>query len=305
MDGTHVPTVVREGENLGLIARLPWWVKLGAKLALARLPVPYGLWRRIGLFRHGEMNVPTCAVKTFDAYYRRVTEHVTLQPGFCSLELGPGDSVLSGLVARAYGARKAWLVDAGAFADTDISACWRTIELLCDQGKPAPDISGASSVSEVLNRAGVEYLTQGTASLASIPDGSVDFFWSQVVLEHVPRAEFPRFLKELRRIASPRAIGVHSIDFRDHLGGGLNNLRFSQSTWEGRAFRDSGFYTNRIRPREMLEMFSAVGFCVEVVSQTRWTEMPIHRDQLAREFHALSDEDFMVAEIEILVRPEY
>jgi SAM-dependent methyltransferase len=293
-----------EGEAMGVIARLPWWAKLGAKLFLARLPVPYGLWRRVGLFRHGEMNVPILAVKTFDAYYQRAASHATLKPGFRSLELGPGDSVLSGLVARAYGASHAWLVDSGAFADSDVSACLKTVELLRAQGKPVPDIESAGSVSEVLQRSGVEYLSEGTASLASIPDASVDFCWSQVVLEHVPRAEFPRFLQELRRIVAPGAVGVHSIDFRDHLGGGLNNLRFSQVTWEGRVFRGGGFYTNRIRPREMVVMFVKAGFDVELVSQTRWSLMPIRRDQLAREFHALSDEDFMVAEIEIVVRPK-
>lgn len=289
---------------MGVITRLPWWAKLGAKLTLARLPVPYGFWRGAGLFRHGEMNVPARALKTFDTYYRRAATHVPLAPGFRSLELGPGDSVLSGLVARAYGASHAWLVDAGAFADTDVSACRKTVEMLRAQGKAVPDIDGATNLPEVLQRAGIEYLTQGTTSLASIPDASVDFFWSQVVLEHVPRAEFPWFLQELRRIVSPSGIGAHSIDFRDHLGGGLNNLRFSHATWEGRTFRGSGFYTNRIRPREMLAMFAEAGFDVELVGETRWPEMPIRRDRLAREFHALPDEDFMVAEIEIIVRPK-
>lgn len=289
---------------MGVIARLPWWVKLGTKLALARLPVPYGFWRAAGLFRHGEMNVPAHALKTFDTYYRRVTARGQLAPGFRSLELGPGDSVLSGLVARAYGASHAWLVDAGAFADTDVSACRETIEMLRAQGKVVPDIDGATSLPEVLQLAGIEYLTQGTNSLASIPDASVDFFWSQVVLEHVPRDEFPWLLQELRRIVSPGGIGAHSIDFRDHLGGGLNNLRFSNATWEGRTFRGSGFYTNRIRPREMLTMFAEAGFDVELVGETRWPEMPIRRDRLAREFHALPDEDFMVAEVEIIVRPK-
>jgi SAM-dependent methyltransferase len=288
---------------MGVIARLPWWVKLCAKLVLARLPISYSIWRRVGLFRHGEMNVPARAVNTFDAYYRRANDRSPLAPGFRSLELGPGDSVLSGVVARAYGASKAWLVDAGAFADTDVSACRETVQLLRTKGKVAPDISDALTVAEVLRRSGVEYLTEGTASLASIPDASVDFFWSQVVLEHVPRLEFPRFLQELRRIVAPGGIGAHSIDFRDHLSGGLNNLRFSEATWESRAFQ-SGFYTNRLRPREMLAMFTQAGFDVEIVGQTRWAKMPIRRDQLAPQFHALPDEDFMVAEIEIIVRPK-
>lgn len=289
---------------MGLIGRLPWQVKLYAKLVLSRLPISYNLWRRMGLFRHGEMNLPIKAVNTFDAYYQRAIDRSPLAPGFRSLELGPGDSVLSGLVAQAYGASKAWLVDAGAFADTGVSACQETVQLLRTRGKSIRDISAAKTVAEVLQTFEIEYLTEGTASLASIPDASIDFFWSQVVLEHVPRREFPHFLKQLRRISAPGSIGVHSIDFRDHLSGGLNNLRFSESTWESRAFREGGFYTNRLRPREMLTMFTQAGFEVEVVRQSRWAEMPIRRRQLAPEFHSLPDEDFMVAEIEIIVRPQ-
>lgn len=284
---------------MGVTSLLPWWMKLGVKLVLARIPLPYGFWRRVGLFRHGEMNVPERAIKTFQAYYERVS----LAPGFRSLELGPGDSVLSGLVARAFGASQVWLVDAGAFADTDVAACRRTVELLRVQGKAVPDIQGAESLPEVLSRSGINYLTRGTASLADIPDGTIDFFWSQVVLEHVPRAEFLDFLRELRRVAAPNAIGVHSIDFRDHLGGGLNNLRFSEDTWESEVFRSSGFYTNRIRPREMIALFAEADFSVNLVDETFWPEMPILRTQLADAFKTLPDEDFMVAEIEIIVQP--
>ncbi len=32
---------------------VPWWAKIGSKLVLARLPIPYALWRGIGIFRYG------------------------------------------------------------------------------------------------------------------------------------------------------------------------------------------------------------------------------------------------------------
>lgn len=40
----------------GVKGRLPWWSRIAAKIVLSRLPAGYGLWRRIGLFRHGEMD---------------------------------------------------------------------------------------------------------------------------------------------------------------------------------------------------------------------------------------------------------
>jgi len=39
---------------IGAIKRhLPWWAKIGAKLALSRAPAAYAVWQRMGLFRHG------------------------------------------------------------------------------------------------------------------------------------------------------------------------------------------------------------------------------------------------------------
>jgi SAM-dependent methyltransferase len=288
---------------MGVMQHIPWWVKISAKLVLSRLPIPYDFWRNIGLFRHGEMNDPSHAINTFTSYYERAKHYGLLAVGYHSLELGPGDSILSGLAARAMGAEKVWLLDAGNFATIDVEACKKATELLRARGVHAPDIAGAKSLQDVLNLSGVDYLTEGTKSLTVIPTGSIDFCWSQVVLEHVPKSEFVTFLKELRRVTKPGGIGVHSIDFRDHLGGELNNLRFPGALWESKFFSRSGFYTNRIRPREMIAMFKEAGFSVELLKETHWTELPLARNKMAKEFSHLPDEDFMVAEIDIITKP--
>ncbi len=289
---------------MALAQYLPWWAKITTKLALARLPISYDFWRKIGLFRHGEMNVPDKAIKTYDAYYQRARKYIDLPDNFHSLELGPGDSVLTGLVSRSYGAECAWLVDAGAFAETNIEACTYLLEKLKSVGRQVPDISKPQNLESLLENANVKYLTNGTSSLCEIPDHSVDFCWSQVVLEHVPYLEFPEFVAQLHRVLSKDGIGVHSIDFRDHLGGGLNNLRFSERLWESSLFHNSGFYTNRIRPRVMIDMFKAAGFDVEIIHEMRWPQMPISRSSLAEPFKGYVDEDFMVREIEIITRPK-
>ncbi|NKD56047.1 MULTISPECIES: methyltransferase domain-containing protein [unclassified Haematospirillum] len=288
---------------MAMISRLPWWAKLCAKLLLARLPVPYSLWRKLKLFRHGEMNDPARAIRTFENYYRHACEHADIQAGFTVLELGPGDSILSGLVARSMGASRAWLVDAGAFADTDVAACHRTLDLLKQIGYADLSLGDAASVDEVLRRANVTYLTRGTASLADIPDASIDFFWSQVVLEHVPYGEFLEFLRQLRRIVKSHGIGVHSVDFRDHLSNALNNLRFSHVTWESQAFRNSGFYTNRIRPGAMLSLFKDAGFDVEVITETHWPEIPTPRAAMVAPFRELPAAELSLAEYEVLLWP--
>jgi len=290
-------------QELGMISRLPWWFKLYAKLVLARLPVPYSLWRRLKLFRHGEMDDPDRAIRTFENYYRRACDKAEVAPGFTVLELGPGDSIISGLVARSMGASQVWLVDAGAFADTNVADCHRTLGLLKQSGHADLGLDDAASLDEVLKRAKITYLTRGTASLANIPDSSVDFIWSQVVLEHVPYCEFSEFLRQIRRIVKPQGIGVHSVDFRDHLSNALNNLRFSPETWESKAFRTSGFYTNRIRPGAMLDLFKAEGFDVEVVAKTWWPEIPTPRRTMAAPFADLPDAELLLAEYEVVLYP--
>jgi SAM-dependent methyltransferase len=290
-------------QGVAMISRLPWWAKLFAKLVLARLPVPYSFWRKLKLFRHGEMNDPLRAIRTFETYFRRAREHGEIVPGFTMLELGPGDSVLSGLVARSMGAGRAWLVDAGAFADTNVATCHRTLAILRHAGYADLGLYHVNAVDDMLKRANVTYLTRGTASLADIPDASVDFFWSQVVLEHVPHDEFPEFLRQLRRIVKPQGIGVHSIDFRDHLSGALNNLRFSRETWESRAFRNSGFYTNRIRPGAMRALFEDAGFDAKIVAESYWSEIPTLRAAMAAPFRELPDAELRLAEYEVVLRP--
>jgi hypothetical protein len=287
---------------MGLTSRLPWWIKIGAKLGLARLPVSYAFWKRLGIFRHGEMMVPERAIAAFQSHFADA-EKRGVTSGFQSLELGPGDSVLSGFVARAHGAERAWLVDSGAFAETDVGSCRKTLELLASQGRRLPPVAGPT-LQEAMAQAGVVYLTEGTRSLGAIPDRSIGFFWSQVVLEHVYRADFPVLMRELRRVAAPNAIGVHSIDFRDHLGGGLNNLRFQDEVWEAEFFRGSGFYTNRIRPREMIDLMQNAGFSIEVISEQRWPQLPLARDKMASQFRRFADEDFMVCDMRVVMRPQ-
>ena len=288
---------------MSFVSKIPWWAKIGGKLLLSKLPVPYSYWKRMGLFRHGEMDNPDRAIETFNRYYHRALKYGKLPKNFNVLELGPGDSILSGIVAHAYGANHVWMVDAGSFAGFDISVCQTTVNILKDQGMILPSIELTDNIDRVLSRFNINYLTEGIQSLEKIPDQTIDFFWSQVMLEHVRKEEFPALLKQLRRIVRTNAVGVHSIDFRDHLSGGLNNLRFNTKLWESNFFCNAGFYTNRLRPCEMLRLFEESGFFIEILSETRWDHLPIQRRLMADEFQVFSDEDFMVAEIDIILRP--
>ncbi len=164
-------------------------------------------------------------------------------------------------------------------------------------------VDGAKSVAELLARCASVYSTRGLESLRGIPDASVDFVWSHAVLGHIRSNEFLPIQRELRRILRRDGVCSHRVDLMDHLGGGLNNLRFSQRFWETDWLYRSGLYNNRIRYGRMLKLFEQAGFQTEVVQVDRWTRLPITRSRLAAEFRGLSDHELSVSAFDVLLRP--
>lgn len=296
---------------IGLRKTVPWWMRIGIKIALARLPVPYGFWKKVRLFEHGDMNQPQRAMDNFleHAGMAGVLDPNSHLPrlnvnddAFAVLELGPGDSLFSAVIARSLGASRSWLVDAAAYAATDMAAYVGLSNLLRCKGLALPFDAESMTLPDVLQACGAEYLTAGVRSLAQLPSASVDFCFSNAVLEHIPKGDFAKLADELLRVLKPDGVCVHRVDLKDHLGGGLNNLRFTEARWEGALFRNSGFYTNRIRFGEMVGLFEAAGFQCRLPRVVRWQELPLSRVALDASFRQLSDEDLLVSGFDIVLR---
>jgi len=247
------------------------------------------------------MNILQKTINKFEKYFIIANSKKKMPKNFVTLEIGPGDSIISGLVSKAYGAKTSWLIDEGAYSKSSLSSFKNTSDLLKSKKLPIPEINDYKNLSELLDQFDIRYLTKGIKSFSQIQDGSIDFCWSQVVLEHVSFNDFSFLLKELRRILKRNSISVHSIDFKDHLGGGLNNLRFPDLIWESKMFKNSGFYTNRIRPDEMLRMFKNEGFLVKILNTTRWSSIPIQRKKLADRFQHCSEDSLLISELLIQV----
>lgn len=281
-------------------AGLPWWFRITAKIVLSRLPVDQSTWQRIGLFRHGAMDDPAYSLEVFRSHTRRV-EKDTLK-GLRILELGPGNSIATGLIAAAHGAT-AVLVDVGDFATDDVRFYVRLAGELRRRGFSTPDINDCTSTTEVLDRCGAEYHSNGLESLRSIPSASIDLIFSQAVLEHVRSSVFEDTMVELRRILSPGATSSHRVDLRDHLGGGLDNLRFVPRIWESDFFADSGFYTNRMGLQQMRDVFMRTHECVDITRINRWDTLPLRRDRMHRSFRERDDADLRVQGFDVTMRP--
>lgn len=282
--------------------KLPWWAKIAGKVVLSRLPVSGKVWQKIGLFSPGLMWRPDYAIGVFDFHYRAAGAPAA---GFKYLELGPGDSVASAVVGKAYGAALGWLVDSGSYASRDMDL-YRDVARRLEAERPGANLGALREVGgfeDLLRACNTSFLEHGLASLRQVPAESCDFIFSEAVLEHVPLGEFDAVMGELHRILKPGGVATHRVDFRDHLGGGWNNLRFSAGLWEAPWFAQrSGFYTNRLRLSAMTERLQGAGFAVEVPQRLSWPAPPIARDLLKGEFQYLSEEDLMTDQAHILAR---
>lgn len=280
--------------------QIPWWTKIGAKLLLARLPLGYAVWQRLGLFRHGSMDSSDYAIGVFFTHVDRAGLTGRLH-GKRIVELGPGDSVATAVIAAAHGAQ-AVLVDSGAFVRVDVAPYIKLADALQRRGVMAPDLGACRDIDDVLARCNAQYLTNGLDGLRTIEAASVDLIFSHAVLEHVRRRDFAATMHECRRILRSDGVASHRIDFRDHLDGRLNNLRFSARAWESELFTRSGFYTNRIQHGAMLGMFRDAGFSIEVLDVRRWERLPTPRKRMAAEFRDLPDAELRVFGCDVLLR---
>lgn len=283
---------------MSISQHIPWWAKIGAKIALTKVPISYDLWRKIGIFRHGKMIEANYSRSVFDSHLASLKSHGCTKPQSL-LELGPGDSVSTAIWAKASGIPSTTLIDAGRFATLDAGAYHEALRTAGLEGHHA---ARAANVTEMLTALGSQYLCNGIVDLRALPGRSVDAMFSNAVLEHVRREEFSETIRELFRIQKPGGFSSHQIDLRDHLGGALNSLRISHQRWESPLFAQSGFYTNRLRSSEILAIFTDAGWEVLECIERRWDGLPTPRAVLHPEFGHFTDQDLLVNGVRMVVR---
>ncbi len=279
---------------------IPWQLKFALKLVLSRMPFNYRLWKKAGLFELGGMERPEYALKVFRRHFDAAV-FPRKSGEFTALEIGPGDSLSSALIARTFGASRTYLVDVGPFASADLASYRQVASHLRGLGLQPPNLENCSSIEQMMAACSAEYLTEGLASLRKIGPASVDFIWSHAVLGHVRRADFLPTLVELRRIQRPDGVGSHHTGFGDILGGQMNDLRFSDRIWESSFMANSGFYTNRLRYQEVLRLFRQAGFEPEILKVTRWKTLPTPRRKMAQPFASLPEQELQVSGLDVVL----
>lgn len=280
---------------------IPWWVKIAIKILLNRLPFSRTLWSyKLGLLKHGDMLNPEYSWKVFNSHYSKTCSY--LPDRFVVCELGPGDSLATAMIAPCYGAIQSYLIDVDNFSSSSIYPYGMLADYLTAKNLNCFDYSAVYLQDELLEKNNSCYLTDGLNSLKSIPGGKINFLFSQAVLEHIRLDIFCDVIQETYRVLEPGGIASHKIDLKDHLGGGLNNLRFPRIIWESNLFASSGFYTNRLRVSEIINILKKTGFKIIDLNETRWISSPLARHRLSCEFSNFSENDLRVSGIDIVLQ---
>ncbi len=283
------------GSAVRWIRSLPWWAKLYGKLALAWIPQKQALFRRIGvgLYEWGAMRDPDKALRWYlDHVEEMAVPQLAVSTDLTILELGPGDTVATALIAACRGQQGTILVDSGRQADFSRSHYDPLIETLSrlHPGRPILErMRAAPTVEDLLEICNSRYLTNGLGSLKTLASSSVDIVFSAAVLEHINLMEVAPMLAELFRVMRPGGVMAHTIDFRDHLAESLNSLRFSERVWESGPFRNSGFYTNRLRADAFFEAMESAGFQSISRGDDAWDAIPIAAGKLHPSFRDRHD----------------
>lgn len=269
---------------------VPWYAKFGLKIVRGILPLNYSIFAKMGFFRHGTMDNPTYAIEIFNKHFPDANE-IPKVP-FVFLEIGPGDSLFSGIIASSKGAKKSYLIDYGDYVSKDIHKYRELIEILYGADYLAK--LKLNDINDIKKHFNIEHLVMGLTSIRTLPENSVDLSFSNACFEHVYANEVQDYFREIRRVSKKGSISSHCIDFKDHLAYSLNNLRFSQKFWETSLVKKSGIYTNRMRLSEMKNVVTKAGFNCEVTQVEKWDRLPVPVEKLHEDFKSYKIEDLLV-----------
>lgn len=242
---------------------IPWPLKVFIKLLLGVFGVDYKILKRVGIVEHGRMENSEFSMAVFNRHVAiPIRDHGVIVSGRL-LELGPGDSVATGLIGLKTGYSEVVLVDAGSFADLRPEAINR---LFASFQIPFSGISETAHADEVVQQLashGISYLTQGLESVKSLEKNSIHHSFSNSVLQHVHADILPQFLEALGRVHVKESLSSHSIKYDDHFSGGFINNVLPNWIMESNIVKVSNLYTNRVSPVEFADMFEAAGFAIK------------------------------------------
>lgn len=273
---------------------IPWRIRYQIKLLEAK-----------GVIRLPENIKQNRGIDEYNAFFYETLTRLGIGyfVGKTVCELGPGQHLSHAFIEYIMGAEKEYLLEIADFAHVGDSITSKELDLkqfnsMEERGLPEPD-KGETRES-YLGKINAIYSTDGLKGYRKVPDGSVDYCFSFSVLEHVRKNIFIETVKEMYRFMKKGGVCYHTVDYKDHLGGKKNQLRFPESVWEDEIHYAMDNYTNRISCSDMCEIMKEVGFTIKSVKRRKFRKPPISRKHINDLFQDISDEDLLTADAIII-----
>lgn len=221
------------------------------------LPINYGIWRMLGLFRHGRADDPIYAYGVCEKYYDFYLSASIMDQGldFEVLEFGCGDSVSAGIYFSSRGARTTHLIDIKSFATRNIKVYDQFCELL---GVYAT----FKDFEDLLREFSINYLIDGVPSLCTLQEASIDYAYSHSALQHLKEPELDEFIEKLYQKLKPNGVTRHRIDLRNMYDQSSKHHQIPNFLWNLSFLTKLPFYTNRLSIENYIVKFQSAGFQV-------------------------------------------
>jgi len=262
----------------------PWWIKAGAQAALSLVPFGEGINHRLqiwnGFFANFRWFVE-CNIKYLRDIVQIASQCGMPLQGAKTLEVGTGwiptlplGMHLLGAEVHTYDhvrhlrtANLAKLVELYPEYLPTIAEAVGCDVVVLERSFGNFKAAGRDGITlrDWLDPFGIHYHAPGDASQSGLPDGSLDFYFSVAVMEHVSVRSIRAMLREAHRTLRPGGLTYHVIGMFDHYTSvdpsitRVNFLKFSDFTWR-LIGQNKISYHNRLRESEFLSLFEETGF---------------------------------------------
>jgi hypothetical protein len=256
---------------------IPWQLKVAAKLLMGLLRVDYRFLKALKLVEHGRMEDAGFAVNVFERQMKIAIQRFpelaeSNLHQFC--EMGPGDSILSGVIAAMNGFAGSQLIDVGDFENTGAKAIREIFDKYGKIGE-IENVSDENMKQFVKDKYNIAYHSNGLEAYKLLEDGRVSFSYSNTVLQHIAKDEIVTIFKEVFRSHKEKSISIHSVNFLDHFSGGFRNRKIPERIWESALIKRSNLYTNRLGLSDLLAIAASAGFKSAVHSYEEVGQQPV------------------------------
>jgi SAM-dependent methyltransferase len=234
------------------------------------------------------------AERTFEGLKDAVLRAKGSLDGLRILELGPGQTLVAGVLFYVHGAKSYTAVDLYPVPTHDPAIYARLREHLAlrpELRARFDEVVHFESSNVSLEQTRVEHRFPVDAARLPFPDASFDVVISLAAFEHFEDPEAA--IKECARVTAPGGVGLHQIDMRDHrdFAKPLEFLRHTDEEWR-RAAAGKPSFTNRFRKSDFERAFATAGFELAEVDVNMRTKLaPELRAALDARFRDRPEED--------------